>query len=81
MKIALSTALMCALLTAPVLAQGNSPYNRSGSQAGGPLGGQERRLGAPGGTPAVDPARSTQGAVRSKGRTKAAKHFRRRHAL
>ena len=37
-------ALAAALLTvaaAPAFAQGGSPYNRSGSQAGGPLGGIE----------------------------------------
>ncbi len=50
-------ALAAALLTvaaAPAFAQGGSPYNRSGSQAGGPLGGIERAYGAPGGTPSVD---------------------------
>ncbi len=49
-------ALAAALLTvaAPAFAQGGSPYNRSGSQAGGPLGGIERAYGAPGGVPSVD---------------------------
>lgn len=50
-------ALAAAMLTvaaAPAFAQGGSPYNRSGSQAGGPLAGMERAYGAPGGAPAVD---------------------------
>ncbi|TGD99398.1 hypothetical protein [Methylobacterium nonmethylotrophicum] len=50
-------ALAAALLTvaaAPAFAQGGSPYNRSGSQAGGPLAGAERAYGAPGGVPAID---------------------------
>ncbi|MGX7705361.1 hypothetical protein [Methylobacterium sp. Gmos1] len=49
-------ALAAALLTvaaAPAFAQGGSPYNRSGSQAGGPLAGMERAYGAPGGAPAT----------------------------
>ena len=52
MKI-LTSCLVAAVLTAaavPAFAQGGSPYNRSGSQAGGPLGGMERRMGEP--TPA-----------------------------
>lgn len=50
-------ALAAALLTvaaAPAFAQGGSPYNRSGSQAGGPLGGIERAYGVPDGVPSVD---------------------------
>ena len=39
-----------ALLSAPAFAQGGSPYNSSGSQSG-----QERAMGARGGTPTVDP--------------------------
>ncbi|WP_336487568.1 hypothetical protein [Methylobacterium nigriterrae] len=54
---AIPFALALALLAGPALAQGNSPYNQSGSQAGGPLAGQEREMGARGGTPSVDPAR------------------------
>ncbi|RVU20213.1 hypothetical protein [Methylobacterium oryzihabitans] len=49
----LSAALLATAVTvlaAPAFAQGGSPYNRSGSQAGGPLGGMERRMGEP--TPA-----------------------------
>ncbi|KAB1074314.1 hypothetical protein [Methylobacterium planeticum] len=49
-------ALALAFLATPALAQGNAPYNSSGSQAGGPLAGQEREMGARGGTPSVDPA-------------------------
>jgi hypothetical protein len=54
---ALSLALCAApaLLAAPALAQGNSPYNTSGPQAGGPLAGQEREMGARGGTPSMAP--------------------------
>jgi hypothetical protein len=48
-------ALSLALLATPALAQGNSPYNSSGAQAGGPLAGQEREMGARGGTPAMAP--------------------------
>lgn len=81
MKITPVTILMCALLTGPAFAQGNSPYNRSGSQAGGPLGGQERGLGASGGTPAVDLAPPPQAAARPKSRAKARTHVRRRHGL
>lgn len=77
MRIAFPTALILALLAGPVLAQGNSPYNRSGPQAGGPLAGQEREMGAPGGTPAVDPARPTKSVAKSKGR----KHLKRRKAM
>ncbi len=59
-------ALAAALLTvaaAPAFAQGGSPYNRSGSQAGGPLGGIERAYGAPGGAPAGDVIDSTGSVV------------------
>jgi|GEM_PF-1298304 len=35
-----------ALFSAPVLAQGGSPYNDSGSQAAGPAGGMGRRMGS-----------------------------------
>jgi hypothetical protein len=76
MKIIFPTALVLALLAGPVVAQGNSPYNRSGPQAGGPLAGQERELGASGGTPAVDPAP----AVRPIARSKSLKKVRRRRA-
>ena len=34
------------LLAAPALAQGGSPYNTSGSQAGGPAGGMGRQMGS-----------------------------------
>ncbi len=34
------------LLTVPALAQGGSPYNTSGSQAGGPAGGMGRQMGS-----------------------------------
>jgi hypothetical protein len=69
MRIVFPIALGIAVLAGPALAQGNSPYNRSGSQAGGPLAGQERRMGDPGGTPAFDPAppaKSIAGAKRRK---------------
>ncbi|KMO29007.1 hypothetical protein VQ03_29645 [Methylobacterium tarhaniae] len=52
-RLALAAALLT-VATAPAFAQGGSPYNRSGSQAGGPLAGMERAYGAPGGLPAVD---------------------------
>lgn len=74
MKVILPVSLALALLAGPALAQGNSPYNRSGPQAGGPLAGQEREMGAPGGTPAVDPATPVKPAkpvARTKSRKKA----------
>ena len=37
------------LIALPAFAQ----YNSSGTQAGGPLAGQQRRMGAPGGLPAT----------------------------
>ncbi|MGY2048976.1 hypothetical protein [Methylobacterium sp. JK268] len=49
----LALAAVLAAAAVPALAQGGSPYNNSGSQAGGPLAGRERAMGAPGGTPAV----------------------------
>jgi hypothetical protein len=55
MKKVVLFAATLALLSAPAFAQGGSPYNSSGSQAGGPLAGQERRMGAPGGRPAMAP--------------------------
>ncbi|TGD95755.1 hypothetical protein [Methylobacterium nonmethylotrophicum] len=62
MKI-LSSCLVAAVLTVaavPAFAQGGSPYNNSGSQAGGPLAGQQREMGAGGGSPAMGAApRST----------------------
>ncbi|AWN37073.1 hypothetical protein [Methylobacterium radiodurans] len=54
-KTTLLLAASLSLLAGSALAQGGSPYNASGSQAGGPLGGMERRSGAPGGTPAMAP--------------------------
>jgi hypothetical protein len=77
MKIVLPISLAFALLAGPALAQGNSPYNRSGPQAGGPLAGQEREMGAPGGTPAVDPAKP----AKPMARTKSWKKAKRRAAL
>ena len=41
------------LMALPAFAQGNSPYNATGTSAGGPLAGRERRMGAPGGEPAT----------------------------
>ncbi|MCJ2048403.1 hypothetical protein [Methylobacterium sp. J-070] len=41
------------LASGGAVAQGGSPFNSSGSQAGGPLAGMERRAGAPGGAPSV----------------------------
>ncbi|MFE1601706.1 hypothetical protein [Methylobacterium sp. ID0610] len=49
----LALAAVFAAVSLPALAQGGSPYNASGSQAGGPLAGRERAMGAPGGAPAV----------------------------
>ncbi|ACA19690.1 hypothetical protein M446_5372 [Methylobacterium sp. 4-46] len=46
-------AVLAAATAVPALAQGGSPYNNSGQQAGGPLAGRERSMGAPGGTPAM----------------------------
>lgn len=77
MKSVFPAALALAMLAGPVLAQGNSPYNRSGPQAGGPLAGQEREMGASGGTPAVDPVRPAQPVAKTKGR----KHLKRRSAV
>lgn len=54
------------LISATAFAQGGSPYNSSGSQAGGPLAGQERRMGGGGGTPSVDPAPTTRPATKVK---------------
>lgn len=78
---ALLLAVPLALLPAVVLAQGNSPYNTSGSQAGGPLGGGERAAGAPGGTPDTFPGQpdSSTGQYRDQG-TKAADERRRSNA-
>ena len=53
MKYAYLAALALGLCSTAALAQGNSPYNSSGQQAGGPLAGQERAMGAGGGTPAT----------------------------
>jgi len=64
--VAVPAALVLALLAGPVLAQGNSPYNQSGAQAGGPLAGQEREMGARGGTPSVDPARPAKPMAKKK---------------
>jgi len=50
----MTRAIVAAILTlcaAPAFAQGNSPYNDSGSQAGGPRGGIAREMGVSGGTP------------------------------
>ncbi|WP_091928358.1 hypothetical protein [Methylobacterium sp. yr668] len=77
MKFVFPATLALALLAGPVLAQGNSPYNRSGPQAGGPLAGQEREMGASGGTPAVDPPRPAKPAARTKRR----KHLKHRHGV
>ncbi|ACL60696.1 hypothetical protein [Methylobacterium nodulans] len=49
----LALAAVFAAVSIPAFAQGGSPYNASGSQAGGPLAGRERAVGAPGGSPAV----------------------------
>lgn len=46
MKKILVLAAGLALLTPAALAQGGSPYNDSGSQAGGPAGGMGRRMGS-----------------------------------
>jgi hypothetical protein len=46
MKKAILIAASLAFLSAPALAQGGSPYNDSGSQAGGPAGGMGRRMGS-----------------------------------
>ncbi|GJD53494.1 hypothetical protein OPKNFCMD_6270 [Methylobacterium crusticola] len=55
MKTRIVLAAAVALMAAtPAFAQGGSPYNRSGSQAGGPLAGAERAAGYPGGGPVVD---------------------------
>ena len=56
MKKAFLIAASLTLLSATAFAQGNSPYNRSGPQAGGPRAGMERAMGAPGGTAEMDPA-------------------------
>lgn len=47
----LLVAASLTLFSAVAFAQGNSPYNTSGAQAGGPRGGQERMMGATGGRP------------------------------
>jgi hypothetical protein len=47
MKTILIAAALC-LSALPAFAQ----YNSSGQQAGGPLAGAQRRMGAPGGAPA-----------------------------
>ncbi len=57
-KTTLLLAASLTLLAGSALARGGSPYNSSGSQAGGPLGGMERRSGAPGGAPAMAPGPS-----------------------
>lgn len=46
MKKALLLAAGLALLSAPALSQGGSPYNAAGSQAGGPAGGMGRQMGS-----------------------------------
>ena len=51
MRKLLLAAASLTLLAGSAYAQGNSPYNASGAQAGGPRGGMERAMGAPGGTP------------------------------
>ena len=48
MKKILIAAAALSLLAMPAFAQ----YNSSGQQAGGPLAGAQRRMGAPGGEPA-----------------------------
>ncbi|GJE02413.1 hypothetical protein [Methylobacterium isbiliense] len=49
----LALAAVLAAAAAPAFAQGGSPYNNSGAQAGGPLAGEERAMGARGGTPST----------------------------
>ncbi|MGU3539139.1 hypothetical protein [Methylobacterium sp. A54F] len=53
MKRTLILAAAFALVSGAALAQGNSPYNSSGPQAGGPRGGMAREMGASGGTPTM----------------------------
>ncbi|GJD47335.1 hypothetical protein OPKNFCMD_0041 [Methylobacterium crusticola] len=65
MKI-LNPLILAAVLAAasvPAFAQGGSPYNNSGSQAGGPLAGQQREMGAPGAAPAARMAPRKQRSV------------------
>ena len=83
MKI-LTSCLVAAVLTAaavPAFAQGNSPYNNSGSQAGGPLGGVQREMGAPGGAPAMGaaPRATMQPTMRQKRMMKQRRMMHRHH--
>ena len=67
-----------ALTATGALAQGGSPYNSSGSQAGGPLAGQERRMGASGGTPSAEPMRSERPMMKKRSmKRKMMRHHRR----
>ncbi len=45
MRSILLGAAALTLIAGSAFAQGGSPYNNSGSQAGGPRGGMERRMG------------------------------------
>ncbi|WP_336489369.1 hypothetical protein [Methylobacterium nigriterrae] len=60
MKKVLVVAASLALLSGAAFAQGNTPYNSAGSQAGGPRGGIEREMGARGGTPEMAPGQSAR---------------------
>ncbi|MGX7707930.1 hypothetical protein [Methylobacterium sp. Gmos1] len=84
MKI-ITSALVAAVLTVaavPAFAQGGSPYNNSGSQAGGPLGGVQREMGAPGGAPAMGaaPRATMQPMMRKKRMMKHRRMHRHHHA-
>jgi hypothetical protein len=84
MKI-LTSCLVAAVLTAaavPAFAQGGSPYNTSCSQAGGPLGGAQREMGAPGGAPAMGaaPRATMQPTMRKKRMMKHRRMHRHHHA-
>lgn len=78
MRNAFVLAAALALLSAPALAQGGSPYNSSGSQAGGPLAGQERAMGARGGTPGMAPGAAPGMAAERPGRPMMKRHGRRK---
>jgi hypothetical protein len=70
------------LLSIPAFAQGGSPYNSSGSQAGGPRAGEERRMGTGGGSPSMDPAMSDRPKMKTRMKSpRRMKHHRRHHAM
>ena len=70
-----------ALAATGALAQGGAPYNSSGSQAGGPLAGQQRRMGAPGGTPSAEPMQSERPMMRKRSMKRKMMRHHRRHRM